>query len=301
MWLNLKHCVPVETRCRARSGNRVARGVGAGRYGPPAPQPSRVCRAPSPPCYAWAAVSVAGWAPRAWSLAHTSASRHLMNTKREALINPLCPAHTDKIFCCKEFQEKVGVKVWFLIKVSQRTWTDLLTRTKHQTYLMIFYECHLAHTAQFFILVIVLWQWQSSDCLWACNYLWEAPVWPNLAVVVSHCQRSPLSAGRWHGYAPPLSVGPVPAAPLSLHSWLSQTQHSHVVLPEVCLRDKKKLNPKINLIRFKTRLKWYFLPSFRLATTITAHSWTFAGVCGRSGKISWSGFTQDIKMGSCVF
>ena len=53
---------------------------------------------------------------------------------------------------------------------------------------------------------------------------------------------------------------------------------------------------------FKTRLVRYFLPSFQLATTIPVHkverSWV--GVKGR-GRISWSGLTQDIKMGSCVF
>ena len=53
---------------------------------------------------------------------------------------------------------------------------------------------------------------------------------------------------------------------------------------------------------FKTRLVLYFLLSFRLLTTITASSGAFAGVCmeGR-GRISQSGLTQDIKMGSCVF
>ena len=50
---------------------------------------------------------------------------------------------------------------------------------------------------------------------------------------------------------------------------------------------------------FKTRLVRYFLLSFRLLTTITASSRAFAGVCGRSGRISRSGLTQDIKMGSC--
>ena len=45
-----------------------------------------------------------------------------------------------------------------------------------------------------------------------------------------------------------------------------------------------------------------FLPSFWLSTTITASSWAFAGVCVEGqGRISWSGLTQDIKMGSCVF
>ena len=35
---------------------------------------------------------------------------------------------------------------------------------------------------------------------------------------------------------------------------------------------------------FKTWLVRYFLLSFRLLTTMTASSWAFAGVCGRSGK-----------------
>ena len=38
----------------------------------------------------------------------------------------------------------------------------------------------------------------------------------------------------------------------------------------------------------------YFLPSFRLTSTITvSHRWAFAGVCGRSGKVfsSFSGLT----------
>ena len=52
---------------------------------------------------------------------------------------------------------------------------------------------------------------------------------------------------------------------------------------------------------FKTRLVLYFLLSYRLLTTITASSWAFAVVWGRSGRISWSCLTQDIKMGSCVF
>ena len=51
---------------------------------------------------------------------------------------------------------------------------------------------------------------------------------------------------------------------------------------------------------FKTRLARHFLLSFRLITTMTASSWTFVGVCGRSG-ISQCGLTQDIKMGSCIF
>ena len=48
---------------------------------------------------------------------------------------------------------------------------------------------------------------------------------------------------------------------------------------------------------FQTRLVRYVLPSFRLATTTTA----FAGVFGRSGRISRSVLNQDIKMGSCIF
>ena len=52
---------------------------------------------------------------------------------------------------------------------------------------------------------------------------------------------------------------------------------------------------------FKTRLVRYFPPSFRLTTTIS-ESVERSLVCveGR-GRISRSGFTQDIEMGSRVF
>ena len=49
---------------------------------------------------------------------------------------------------------------------------------------------------------------------------------------------------------------------------------------------------------FKIRLVRYVLPSFRLTTNITAVS--LVCVKGR-GRISQSGLTQDIKMGSCEF
>ena len=49
---------------------------------------------------------------------------------------------------------------------------------------------------------------------------------------------------------------------------------------------------------FKTRLVRYSLLSFRLLTTMTPSIW----VCVEGwGRISRSGLTQDIKMGSCVF
>ena len=55
---------------------------------------------------------------------------------------------------------------------------------------------------------------------------------------------------------------------------------------------------------FKTRLVRYFLPSFRLTTSIILVSYkgerSLVCVEGR-GRISRSGLTQDIKMGSCVF
>ena len=50
---------------------------------------------------------------------------------------------------------------------------------------------------------------------------------------------------------------------------------------------------------FKTRLVRYFLSSFQLIITLTA-SRSLVCVEGR-GRISRSGLTQDIKMGSCVF
>ena len=50
---------------------------------------------------------------------------------------------------------------------------------------------------------------------------------------------------------------------------------------------------------FKIRLVCYFLPSFQLIITLTA-SRSLVGVEGQ-GRISLSGLTQDIKMGSCVF
>ena len=52
---------------------------------------------------------------------------------------------------------------------------------------------------------------------------------------------------------------------------------------------------------FKTRLVRYFLPSFWLTTTIP-ESVERSLVCVEGqGRISRSGLTQDIKMGSCVF
>ena len=52
---------------------------------------------------------------------------------------------------------------------------------------------------------------------------------------------------------------------------------------------------------FETRLVRYFLPSFRLTTTIP-ESVERSLVCVKGrGRISRSGLTQDIKMGSCVF
>ena len=50
------------------------------------------------------------------------------------------PSAHGPIFCPKKLQEKVGVKVRFFIGVSQRTWTDFLSQTKHQTYHRIFYR-----------------------------------------------------------------------------------------------------------------------------------------------------------------
>ena len=53
---------------------------------------------------------------------------------------------------------------------------------------------------------------------------------------------------------------------------------------------------------FKTRLVRYFLASFQLATTIPVHKIERSMVCVEErGKISQSGLTQDIKMGSGVF
>ena len=65
------------------------------------------------------------------------------------------PSTHRPIFCRKELREKVGVKVRFFIGVNQRTRADFLWQTKHRTYLTIFYRCHLAHTARFFIGAIV--------------------------------------------------------------------------------------------------------------------------------------------------
>ena len=50
---------------------------------------------------------------------------------------------------------------------------------------------------------------------------------------------------------------------------------------------------------FKSRLVRYFLPSFQLIITLTA-SRSLVCVEGR-GRISRSGLTQDIEIGSCVF
>ena len=54
---------------------------------------------------------------------------------------------------------KIRVMVRFFIRLSQRTRTDFLWPTKNLTYLTIFHWCDLAHTAQFFIGVIVLENW----------------------------------------------------------------------------------------------------------------------------------------------
>ena len=48
---------------------------------------------------------------------------------------------------------------------------------------------------------------------------------------------------------------------------------------------------------FKTRLGRYFLPSFRQHHTVERSLVCVEG----QGRISRSGLTQDIKMGSCVF
>ena len=50
------------------------------------------------------------------------------------------PSAHRPIFCHKDLREKVGVKVRFFIRVSQRTRTDFLSQTKHRTYLTIFYR-----------------------------------------------------------------------------------------------------------------------------------------------------------------
>ena len=44
------------------------------------------------------------------------------------------PSAHRPIFCCKDLREKIRVKVRFFIGVSQRTWTDFLSQTKHRTY-----------------------------------------------------------------------------------------------------------------------------------------------------------------------
>ena len=53
---------------------------------------------------------------------------------------------------------------------------------------------------------------------------------------------------------------------------------------------------------FKTWMVRYFLLSFQLATTIPVHKVERSLVCVEGqGRISWSGLSQEIKMGSCVF
>ena len=59
-------------------------------------------------------------------------------------------------FCRKELREKVGVKVRFIIGVSQRTRTDFFLQTKHRTYL---------HGPIFFRSYCV-WQWQARSHCW---------------------------------------------------------------------------------------------------------------------------------------
>ena len=68
------------------------------------------------------------------------------------------PSAHGPIFCHKELREKVGVNVRFFIGVSQRTRTDILSKTKHRTYYTLRFllsECHVAHKARFFIGAVV--------------------------------------------------------------------------------------------------------------------------------------------------
>ena len=55
------------------------------------------------------------------------------------------------LFCCKQLQEKIGVKVQFFIGLSQRTRTDFLSHTKNQTYLAIFYQSVILRTRPDFL------------------------------------------------------------------------------------------------------------------------------------------------------
>ena len=80
--------------------------------------------------------------------------------------------------------------------------------------------------------------------------------------------------------------------------WISQKKHSLLKSERSrCVRADSVLDSHTTGPGFKTQLVRYFLLSFRL----TALSWAFAGVCGRSGKDFPVGSHPRRKMGSCVF
>ena len=66
-------------------------------------------------------------------------------------VQVIMPSAHRSIFCRKELREKVRVKVRSIIGVSQCTWTDFLSQTKHQTCLTNFYQSVLWGTRPGFL------------------------------------------------------------------------------------------------------------------------------------------------------
>ena len=79
----------------------------------------------------------------------TPLSRVLTLLQKESIY--LMPSAHRPIFCRTELWEKVRVKVWFFIGVSQHTRTDFLTQAKHRTYLTISYWSVICRTRPNFL------------------------------------------------------------------------------------------------------------------------------------------------------
>ena len=76
--------------------------------------------------------------------------------------------------------------------------------------------------------------------------------------------------------------------------------HSCYPLGSSCGRADSVIDSHTTCPGFKTRMVRYIVPNFRLTTTISV-SVQFSSLCVEGqGRISRSGLTQDIKMGSCV-
>ena len=74
------------------------------------------------------------------NLEHLKKTTLLYIATKKTLQCPIMPSAHGLIFCRKQFREKIGVKIRFFIRLSQRTRIDFLSQTKHRTYLTIFFR-----------------------------------------------------------------------------------------------------------------------------------------------------------------